>query len=119
MSTQALGLAGEAYAAQWLEHLGWTLLERRFRNGHRDLDLVARRGGVVVFVEVKARRGREFGDPVEAVDWRKRRELIRSAHVWFGNYATPTDSYRFDVIGVLMDGGRVRIRHVQNAFSVA
>src|SRR6185312_89171 len=106
MSTQALGLAGEAYAARWLEQLGWTLLERRFRNGHRDLDLVARRGS-------------EFGDPVEAVDWRKRRELIRSAHVWVDRFGNPTDSYRFDVIGVLIDGARVRIRHVQNAFSVA
>jgi len=119
MSTQALGLAGEAYAARWLEQLGWTLLERRFRNGHRDLDLVARRGGVVVFVEVKARRGSEFGDAVEAVDWRKRRERIRSAHVWVDRFGNPTDSYRFDVIGVLIDGARVRIRHVQNAFSVA
>lgn len=119
MSTQALGIAGEALAAQWLEQHGWTLVSRRFRNGHRDLDLVARRDGVVAFVEVKARRGSEFGDPVEAVDWRKRRELIRSAHVWMDRFGRPTDSYRFDVIGVLVEGARVRIRHVQNAFAVA
>ncbi|HEY7893413.1 MAG TPA: YraN family protein [Gemmatimonadaceae bacterium] len=119
MSTQALGVAGEAYAAQWLEQQGWTLVARRFRNGHRDLDLIARRDGVVAFVEVKARRGSDFGDPVEAVDWRKRRELIRSAHVWMDRFGQPTDSYRFDVIGVLMEGARVRIRHVQNAFAVA
>jgi putative endonuclease len=51
MSTQALGVAGEAYAAKWLEQQGWTLVSRRFRNGHRDLDLVARRDGVVAFVD--------------------------------------------------------------------
>ena len=118
MSTQALGLAGEAYAARWLEAHGFSLLCRRFRSGHRDLDLIARCGGLVVFVEVKARQGSAFGDPVEAVDWRKRRELIRSAQVWVDRFGSPADAYRFDVIGVLVDGRRIRIRHVPNAFSL-
>ena len=57
--------------------------------------------------------------PVEAVNWRKQRELVRSASVWIDRHGRPTDSYRFDVIGVLMEGERVRIRHVANAFSLS
>lgn len=117
MSTQAFGEAGEALAARWLGERGWVVLARRFRSGHRDLDLVARRGELVAFIEVKARHGREFGDPVEAVGWRKQRELIRSAHVWVDRHGVAGDTYRFDVIGVLVEGERVRIRHVEGAFA--
>ena len=94
------------------------MLQRRFRNGHRDIDLVAEKDGTVAFVEVKARRGYQFGDPVEAVHWRKQRELARSAAVWIDRHGRPNDSYRFDVIGVLMEGNSVRVKHVENAFMV-
>lgn len=97
---------------------GWQTLMRRFRNGHRDIDLVMEREGVVSFVEVKARRGLEFGEPVEAVGWRKQRELTRSALVWIDRHGRPYESYRFDVIGVLVDRQNVRVRHVENAFEV-
>jgi len=115
-TTQALGDLGERVAARWLTRRGWRLLARRFRSGHRDLDLVAARDGVVAFVEVKARRRVDFGDPVEAVGWRKQRELSRSAHVWVDRYGRPGESYRFDVVGVLFVGGTVRVRHVVDAF---
>ncbi len=73
---------------------------------------------MVVFVEVKARRGREFGDPVEAVNWSKQKQLVRSASVWIDRHGRPAESYRFDVVGVLVEGERVRVRHVPNAFSL-
>ena len=114
----AFGAAGETLAADWLLERGWDVVARRFRSGHRDLDLVARRGGVVAFVEVKARRDTRFGDPVEAVGWRKRRELLRSAQVWMARHGRSGEVYRFDVIGVLVRDGRVRVRHVENAFPV-
>ena len=93
-------------------------MQRRFRSGHRDIDLVVEREGVVAFVEVKARRGERFGDPVEAVDWRKQRELGRSARVWISRHGRKEDAYRFDVVGVLVDGARVRVRHVEDAFAL-
>ena len=107
----------ERVAAAWLAQRGWQILERRFRNGHRDPDLVAERSGGGAFIEVKTRRGKEFGHPVEAVNWRKQRELTRSAAVWIARYGGQEQLFRFDVVGVLMDGDRVRIRHVENAFS--
>lgn len=113
---QALGLLGERIAARWMRRDGWTVAAHRFRSGHRDLDLVMRRGDEVAFVEVKARRGDGFGGPLEAVHHRKRVELGRSAKVWVDRHGAGDLSYRFDVIGVLIDGQKVRIRHVENAF---
>ena len=116
---QALGKVGEQVAERWLRRQGWRVVQRRFRNGRRDIDLVVERDGTVAFVEVKARRGAEFGGPVEAVNWRKRKELTRSAHVWIDRHGREREHYRFDVVGVLVDGDRVRIRHVENAFEIA
>lgn len=113
---QELGLEGEAVAERWLRRQGWRVLQRRYRSGHRDIDLIAEREGTVAFVEVKARRGEAFGDPVQAVNWKKQRELARSACIWIDRHGRSGDHYRFDVIGVLMDRGRVRVRHVENAF---
>jgi putative endonuclease len=114
---QAFGELGERIAARWLQREGWRVLERRFRSGRRDIDLVVEREGTVAFVEVKARRGDRFGDPVDAVHWRKQRELRRSAAVWIDRHGAPGQAYRFDVVGVLVMGDQVRVRHVPDAFS--
>lgn len=111
-------MLGERIAERWLTRNGWRIVGRRFRSGRRDIDLVAEREGVVAFVEVKARRGLEFGQPVEAVGWRKQRELARSARIWVDRHGKPPESYRFDVIGVLVAGDRVRVRHVADAFAI-
>lgn len=115
-ASQSFGALGERIAERWLRERGWRVVQRRFRSGHRDIDLVVEREGVVAFVEVKARRGSGFGGPVEAVNWRKQKELGRSARVWVARHGRSTDAYRFDVVGVLVEGERVRIRHVEGAF---
>ncbi len=118
MSTarRALGELGERVAARWLASKGWWIRARRYRNGHRDIDIVAQQQYMVAFVEVKTRTGLEFGDPVEAVDWRKQRELRRSAQVWISRHGLPGEDYRFDVIGVLQTGSGVKVKHIPNAF---
>jgi len=119
---QAMGERGEQVAAKWLHVHGWEIAERRFRNGHRDIDLVATRsvgegaGRTVAFVEVKTRKSDSFGGPVAAVGWRKQRELSRSAKVWMSRFQRPGDTFRFDVIGVILGPQNVRVRHVENAF---
>ncbi len=120
---QELGIEGEGIAAQWLVSHGWVILESRFRSGHRDIDLIAARamaegGRTVAFVEVKARRSAQFGGPIAAVNWRKQRELARSASVWVARHRRANDEYRFDVIGVLIQSGRVSVSHIENAFSL-
>jgi putative endonuclease len=115
---QEFGELGERIAERWLRRQGWRVLQRRFRSGHRDIDLVMERDGTVAFVEVKARRGSQFGDPVEAVNWNKQKQLVRSASTWIDRHGRPSESYRFDVVGVLVEGDRVRVRHIANAFSL-
>ena len=117
---QTMGLKGERVAERWLNAHGWEIAERRFRNGRRDIDLVATRrervGRTVAFVEVKTRASNDFGGPVSAVNWRKQRELCRSAKVWISRFQNPGDSFRFDVIGVILGPEKVRVQHVENAF---
>lgn len=115
---QGLGRWGELVAARWLEHKGWRVLTRRFRVGHRDIDLVAELDGTVAFVEVKARGTAEFGGPMQSVNWKKQRELARAASVWVDRHGRPGLAYRFDVIGIVRAGGRIRVSHVENAFFV-
>src|SRR5688572_966847 len=116
---QAFGELGERIAERWLRRRGWRIVQRRFRSGHRDIDLVVERDGTVAFVEVKARKGAGFGGPVQAVNYRKRKELERSAMVWIDRHGREAESYRFDVVGVLLNGAEVRICHVENAFALA
>jgi putative endonuclease len=119
---QQMGLRGEAIAAKWLHVHGWEIAERRFQNGHRDIDLVAVRREVdgasrtVAFVEVKTRATYSFGGPVAQVSWRKQRELSRSAKIWMSRFQRPGDIFRFDVIGVIVSTKNVRVQHIENAF---
>jgi putative endonuclease len=120
---QALGQRGERVAEKWLAVHGWQIVERRFRNGRRDIDLVATReerdaNRTVAFVEVKTRVSDDFGGPVSAVNWRKQRELTRSAKVWMSRFEKPGDTFRFDVIGVILESEKVRVQHVENAFLI-
>lgn len=115
---QAFGEFGERIAERWLRRRGWRVVQRRFRSGHRDIDLVVEYEGLVAFVEVKARQGDTFGDPVAAVNWKKQKELGRSARVWIARHGRQEEAYRFDVVGVLVSGDRVRVRHVENAFAL-
>lgn len=118
-SRQEFGLLGERIAARWLVRRGWTVVAHRFRAGRRDIDLVMRRDQEIAFVEVKARRGLEFGSPVEAVNYRKQRELGRAARVWVDRFGTVELAYRFDVVGILMEGQNVKVCYVANAFPLS
>jgi putative endonuclease len=105
-------VSGERQAMLYLAAHGWSVVAHRFRAGRVELDLVARRGYVVLFVEVKVRQGPGFGGPLEAVTGAKRREMVRAARVWIDRHGRPDDVYRFDCIGIT--GGR--LEHVADAF---
>jgi putative endonuclease len=98
------GRAAEARAAAHLAGRGWRVLDRNWRWRRRELDLVARRGDVVAFIEVRARRGTLYGHPLETVGWRKRRDIEAAAAAWAARHGGPRDVYRFDVI-TLVDPG--------------
>ena len=111
------GLEGEEIAQEYLLARGWRLLAHRFRMGRLEIDLVARRGCTVAFVEVKTRFGAAFGSPLEAVTARKRREITKVAHAWVDRHGQEAYTYRMDVIGVVLSrSGPPRIEHVEDAF---
>jgi putative endonuclease len=96
-----LGRRGEQAAAEFLALRGYTIVARNVKIGRTELDLIARKGRVVVFCEVKTRRGplSAFGAPEEAVDARKQMRILRAAEAYLGRRRFARD-VRFDVIGV-------------------
>lgn len=111
------GYAGERVAMTYLLRRGWRIEAHRFRLGHHDLDLVARREGVVAFIEVKTRRSTRFGEAVEAIGARKRVILERLAELWRVRFGSPRDRYRFDVITVREEESPCpQITHIEDAW---
>ena len=97
------GRAAEAIAADHLSGRGLAIVERNVRSRHGEIDLVARDGDTLVFVEVRLRRSSAFGSAAESVDARKRRRLARAASELIARGGLPRfRSVRFDV--VLLDG---------------
>ena len=106
------GLAAEEHAIRYLQSRGWEVVAHRFRVGRVEVDLIARRGALVAFIEVKARRGTAFGSPFEAVTGGKRREIVKAARVWMDRHGQPGDVYRFDCIGIVDN----KLEHLEDAF---
>ncbi len=111
------GLWGEQVAMEHLARRGWTIEAHRFRLGHSDVDLVARRGSLVAFVEVKTRGSDGWGTPAESIDWRKRRTIERVAEVWRERHGRRDDVYRFDVVEVRVRPGQpFDVEHMKDAW---
>lgn len=112
-----LGVQGEDLAAGFLVDAGWAVLHRNFRAGRKEIDLVARRGGVVAFVEVKTRTGAGCGHPFEAITSRKRAEIEEVAEAWISRHGDPAYLYRFDAIAVVVGADRLpEIEHLEDAW---
>lgn len=113
-----LGADGESHAASHLRRRGYRIVARNVRAGGVELDVVARRGTLAVFVEVKTRRAGGFGAGEEAVDAAKRARLIRGASAWLHEKGRGIRHARFDVIVCEWDtAGRAwRVRHIEDAF---
>jgi putative endonuclease len=112
-----LGRAGEQRAVAHLTARGFDILDRNWRAPGGEVDVVARAGGQLVFVEVKTRRTDLFGDPLEAVDAPKRARIWRLAHAWCA--AHPDDAAgrpcRLDVIGITgTDPATARLEHMED-----
>ncbi len=110
-----LGTWGEEQAADFLIHKGYTILERDWKSGHRDIDIIATNGQVVVFVEVKARRNRVFGEPEDAVDYMKMHNL-RAAINHYVKFKNIRLDIRFDIITVVGTPymGQAEITHIED-----
>ena len=106
--TSGLGAFGEAWAAGYLSRLGYRVLDRNVRFRAGELDIVAREGDDLVFVEVKCRRSRRFGSPESSITRRRFRRLENAIAEYLAREALEPDSYRVDVVSLEVDGaGRV------------
>ncbi len=104
-----------------MQRRGYAIIGQRVRVGrHDEIDLVARRSGVLVFVEVKTRRSESFGRPAAAVNRRKRHFLCRAAIRYMRRLRPAPAYFRFDVIEVIgaPGGPPPTIRHIENAFAL-
>jgi putative endonuclease len=110
------GVAGERLALAWLTACGWQIEAHRFRMGRHDVDLIARRGNVVAFIEVKTRVNDAFGSPLEAIGWQKRRAIGRVAEAWRLRHGRVDDEYRFDVVTILGSGADQTLEHIPDAW---
>jgi len=118
-SKQIFGKKGEELAAQYLKKRGYTIVERNYRCTNGEVDLIAVHRRVIVFVEVKTRRGESYGLPVEAVEFHKKRKMIQAAEFFLHEKKLHQRDARFDVVGISWPGVEPVIEHIQNAFDVS
>ena len=118
MQSHDLGRRSEDIACDYLRSRGWRILARNFRSGHKEVDIVARLGHTVAFVEVKARARTDCGHPLEAINWAKRREIAQVARAWLRANAIAGAEYRFDAIAITWRGASHLLEHVENAWTL-
>lgn len=118
--TRLLGDEGERIACRHLKKLGYRILVRQARTRPGEIDVIARDGTTIVFVEVKSRRDLREGSPAEAVDRRKQVKLTQLALAWLKRRKLLGRSSRFDVVAIRWDAqGRPIVEHFKNAFEAA
>lgn len=117
MDRQSLGKNGEDAAERYLKKNHYKILTRNYRTRAGEIDLIASKGNVLCFVEVKTRTGQAYGLPCEAVDARKRAHIIRTAQWYLMQH--PWDGlFRFDVMEVCRQpDGKLQCHLIENAFS--
>ena len=106
---------GEEVAADYLRSQGYTILHRNYRVGHRDLDIVALRDDVLVFVEVKTRRNEVFASAESAADEQKMRRIAAAARTYMHEKGL-WQPYRFDVIAVVGEAPPFTLHHHRFAY---
>lgn len=114
--TRARGRLGEDEAVGWLEGEGYEIVERNHENKAGEIDVIARDGETLCFIEVKARSSDAYGPAIAAVTPAKQRKIARAAALYLAR--RPTDApCRFDVLGLDREGGRWRFTLVRDAFA--
>jgi putative endonuclease len=116
----SLGTMGESIAATFLKGVGFSIVERNFRCVCGELDIIARDGRTIVFVEVKCRNNQIYGPPQLAVTAFKQRQISKAALVWLSKRRLYDAEARFDVVAILLrEGALPEIEHIRNAFDLA
>lgn len=109
------GKLGEELAVNYLTGKGYEILERNWRNIHKEIDIIAKDGKFLVIVEVKTRQTDEYGEPDVAVTRKKQRMLIAAANAYITRKGLDMET-RFDIISIVFRDGEPVIEHIEDAF---
>ena len=115
--SKEFGVTGEQMAARYLEDQGYVILDRNYRKGHKEVDIIALDHGELAVIEVKTRANEDYFTAEQAVDHRKRQNIIRVANNYVRRHRR-TEPLRFDIIAIVGSGATAEIRHTKNAFNV-
>jgi putative endonuclease len=115
-SNQNVGKYGEDRAAEFLQKIGYEIIERNWRGSGGEIDIVARDRDCLVFAEVKTRTRTGFGHPFEAITTRKVQTMRKLVSQWCHGQGQSLSKVRLDAISVLIVGGRVNIEHLKQVF---
>jgi putative endonuclease len=113
---QQFGMFGEDAACAALEQRGYVIVERRYRTRAGELDIIARHGEYLVFVEVKARQDRSYGDPEEAVTLQKQQKMVWMATDYLSRRGLGEVPCRFDVVAVNTESEPPVVSVIEDAF---
>ena len=109
------GQISEDRAAAYLMARGYTIRERNWRLGHKEIDIIAQKNGVLAFIEVKARKNDHYGDPAEAVNDKKIYNLVQAANAYV-RYHHLDLTTRFDIIAITGEPDNQTVEHIEDAF---
>ena len=111
-----VGKAGEEAAVQYLCQQGYQILERNYRCRFGEIDLIARDGRTLAFIEVKTRRSQKFGPAAAAVTLEKQRHLVKASQVYLIQQRKAYEFCRFDVVTIELEAQKPRIELIKDAF---
>ncbi|MBK21708.1 MAG: endonuclease [Flavobacteriales bacterium] len=111
-----LGEEGEKIAVNYLKSRGYIIHHTNWRMSHLEVDIIAEDNGELVFIEVKTRSSNKYGEPEEAVNDQKERDLLRLASVYLENLQLEVPA-RFDIISIIISVSKSNITHFEDAFS--
>ncbi len=114
-----IAIKGEELATKFLKEKGYKIIERNFRKGYGEIDIIAVQGRTLVFVEVKTRTGNQFGTPLEQITYFKLRSLVKTAQFYKVLNPKLPEAMRIDAISVILDysNNPVKIEHIENITS--
>lgn len=116
MHNRNQGTEGENAAVEYLQNKGYRILERNFRYERGEIDIIAEQGSQVIFVEVKSRRSKLYGEPEDAITEAKCRQLWKVAQGYLDRHDLDEQCCRFDVIAIVYEKQVPVIRHTEDAF---
>ncbi|GJQ61682.1 MAG: UPF0102 protein [Melioribacteraceae bacterium] len=112
-----LGKYGESLATSILYDKGYEIVDKNYRFGHGEIDIIATKNDVLVFIEVKTRSNTMYGEPEEAITYSKQKQLRKIANAYLHEKKIINKDCRFDVIAILLEKGNdPLINHIENAF---